>query len=366
MGDRFKLYLKNFDWLLFAAVLLLACFGLIEIYSIALGQGSANWLNFDKQAFFIVAGVILVFVFSFIDYRFVKSLYRYLYAFGILILLALLFVGHSLNGTKGWFYIFGFGIQPVEFVKLALIVFLARFFSGAVTRVRPWRYFVLSALSSFVLIALVMKQPDLGSALVLFSIWLFMLIFVGFDKKYFIMIVVSGLILAIVGWFFLFHDYQKQRLIVFFNSDSSSLSQGYNSSQAIIAIGSGGLTGRGVAGGSQSQNKFLPEAQTDFIFSVISEELGFLGVSLVLLFYSILFFRSLWALRRVQDDFAIFFILGTLGLIFVQMFTNIGMNIGILPVVGLPLPFISYGGSSILTFFVLIGIIENIIIKSKI
>lgn len=366
MRDRIRLYLKNFDWLLFAAVLLLACFGLMEIYSIALGQGNANLLNFRKQIFFIISGVLLLFGFAFFDYRFIKGLYRYLYVFGVLILLLILAAGATINGTKGWFYIFGFGIQPVEFIKFVLIVFLARLFSGVVTKVRPWRYFILSGISSLILIGLVMIQPDFGSALVLFSIWLFMLVFVGFDKKYFILIGLSALIMVTAAWFFFFKDYQKERIITFLNPTYNSLKQGYNSSQAIIAVGSGGLSGRGVGFGSQSQLKFLPEAQTDFIFSVVSEELGFLGVSLVFLFYLIVFLRSLVALRRVQDDFAIFFILGTLGLIFVQMFTNIGMNIGILPVVGITLPFISYGGSSILTFFVLIGIIENIIIKSKI
>jgi rod shape determining protein RodA len=365
MMDKIKLYLKNFDWLLFAAILLLSCFGLIEIYSIALGRGNADLLNFKKQLFFVISGIFLVFGFALTDFRFIKGLHRYLYGFGIALLIFILVAGSTINGTKGWFYVFGFGIQPVEFIKFVLIVFLARFFSSNVTRVRPWRYFILSGLSSFVLIFLVMLQPDFGSALILFSIWLFMLVFVGFDKKYFILITLSGIILVASAWMFFFKDYQKDRILTLFNPTNNSLNEGYNSSQSMIAVGSGGFSGRGVGFGSQSQLKFLPEAQTDFIFSVVAEELGFLGVFLVFVFYIILFMRSLLALRRVQDDFAIFFILGTLGLIFVQMFTNIGMNIGILPVVGITLPFISYGGSSILTFFILIGIIENIIIKSK-
>ena len=150
------------------------------------------------------------------------------------------------------------------------------------------------------------------------------------------------------------------------NPTYNSLNQGYNISQAIIAVGSGGVTGRGVGFGSQSQLKFLPEAHTDFIFAVISEELGFMGIVLLLLFYGLFFFSCLAAIRKSKDDFAIFFILGSVGLIFIEMFINIGMNIGLMPVVGIALPFISYGGSSIVASFILIGIIQNIIIKSKI
>lgn len=208
-------------------------------------------------------------------------------------------------------------------------------------------------------------QPDFGSALILFSIWLLMLIFVGFNRKYFVIIALVGIIAFAGSWFFFFKDYQKQRILTFLNPTRNSLKDGYNISQAIIAVGSGNLTGRGVGFGSQSQLKFLPEAQNDFIFAVISEELGFMGISLVFLFYAVLFFRCFLAVRQGNDDFAIFFILGVVGLIFIEMFINIGMNIGIMPVVGISLPFVSYGGSSILASFIMIGMIENIIIRSK-
>lgn len=365
MWAQLRLHFKNFDWLLFFAVFLLACFGLIEIYSIALGQGSLNLLNFQKQLLFVGLGVFLLFFFSFVDFQFLKSTSRYSYVLGVLMLILVLLIGQTVRGTKGWFGFGSFGIQPVELIKIILIIFLARLFSTAAFKTRPLKYFVISGLTTLGLAGLVMLQPDFGSALILSFIWVFMLLVAGFDKKYFLVIFLGAAIIFSSAWLFFFKDYQKQRVMTFLNPSYNSLEEGYNISQAIIAVGSGGLTGRGVGFGSQSQLKFLPEAQNDFIFAVISEELGFMGVVLVFFFYFILFARSIYALRKSNDDFAIFVILGALGLIFIQMFINIGMNIGLLPVVGISLPFVSYGGSSILASFILIGILQNIIIKSK-
>ena len=368
MLSRFKLYLKNFDWIIFAVVMLLVVFGLVEIYSVALGQGqgSLNLLNFKKQLLFSGIGFFFLFLFTFIDSYFLKSLNKYIYAFSVLILIAVLLFGETIRDTKGWFNIFGFGLQPVEFVKIVLILCLASYFSGLATRVKTARHFFGSAILAFVLIGLVLLQPDFGSAMILGAIWLIMLLAAGFDKKYFILIGVAGVILFTIAWFFLFKDYQKERIINFSNADTNSQESGYNIAQSIIAIGSGGITGKGVGFGSQSQLKFLPEAQNDFIFAVISEELGFLGVSLVLAFYFIFFFRCFRVLKKINNDFGIYFLLGATGLIFIQMFINIGMNLGIVPVVGLPLPFISYGGSSLISLLLLVGMIENVIIRSKI
>jgi len=365
MINKIFLYLKNFDWVLFLPVFLLACFGLAEIYSVALGQETVNLLNFKKQIFFIGAGVALLFFFAFLDYRFLKNSSNYIYILGIITLVAVLIFGTTIRGTRGWFNFAGFNFQPVEFIKIVLIIFLAKFFSDLAIQIRPWKHLIISGLGSLLFVILILLQPDFGSALILLFIWLIMVIIAGFSKKHFLII---GLILATVMsglWLFSFKDYQKQRIMTFLRP-SDSLSQGYNVAQAIIAVGAGQLTGRGLGFGSQSQLKFLPEAQNDFIFAVISEELGFLGVLLVILFFSVFFYRCLSSLRKINNDFGIFFVLGALGLIFIEMFTNIGMNIGILPVVGISLPFISYGGSGILASFALVGIIESIIIRSKI
>jgi rod shape determining protein RodA len=365
MLNRIKSHFLNFDWIIFSAILLLSLFGLIEIYSIALGQETLSLLNFKKQIIAIIVGLFLFFSVSFLDYNFLKSFNRFIYGFGVLILILVLIFGKTVRGTTGWFNIFGFSLQPVEFVKIILIIFLARFFSNSAIRMRPWKSLFLSFLGTFGLVLLVLLQPDFGPAIIMLGIWFITLILVGFERRYFLIIIIPVLIGAFLAWNFYFKDYQKNRILTLLNPSENSLSEGYNVSQALIAVGSGGITGRGVGFGSQSQLKFLPEAQNDFIFSVIAEELGFLGTGLVLLIYLILFWRLLMVVRKQKDDFAIFFILGAMVLIFIQMFINIGMNLGMVPVVGISLPFISYGGSATLANFILIGIIENIIIKSK-
>ncbi len=365
MFGRIKSHFLNFDWIIFSAILLLSLFGLIEIYSIALGQETLSLLNFKKQIIAIIVGLFLFFSVSFLDYNFLKSFNRFIYGFGVLVLILVLIFGKTVRGTTGWFEIFGFSLQPVEFVKIILIIFLARFFSNSAIRMRPWKSLFLSFLGTFGLVLLVLLQPDFGPSIIMMAIWFITLILVGFERRYFLIIIVPIIIGAFLAWNFYFQDYQKNRILTLLNPSENSLSEGYNVSQALIAIGSGGITGRGVGFGSQSQLKFLPEAQNDFIFSVIAEELGFLGTGLVLLIYFILFWRLLVVIRKQKDDFAIFFILGAMVLIFIQMFINIGMNLGVVPVVGISLPFISYGGSATLANFILIGIIENIIIKSK-
>jgi rod shape determining protein RodA len=366
MFSKIFLYIKNFDWLLFLPVFLLMCFGLAEIYSISLGRESLDLLNFKKQILFIFAGLVLFFLFSFLDYHFLRSFSNYIYIFGIIALSAVFIFGESIRGTKGWLIIGSFGIQVVEFVKIVLIIFLARFFSSISIRTRPIKHLIISGLGAFVFVVFVLFQPDFGSALLLIAIWVAMIFFAGFDKKYFIIIILLFIFVMGGAWFFLFKDYQKQRILTFINPSSNSLHEGYNISQAIIAVGSGGITGRGIGFGSQSQLKFLPEAQNDFIFAVIAEELGFLGVALLLSFYLLFFFRALKMIKYVNNDFGIFFILGAVSLIFIQMFINIGMNMGMLPVVGISLPFVSYGGSALLSSLIIAGIMESIIIRSKI
>jgi rod shape determining protein RodA len=364
--NKLIIYLKNFDWVLFFSVVLLLCFSLIEIYSISLGRGSSDLLNFKKQILFVVAGIFLLFVFSFLDFNYLKISSRYLYIFAVIFLGAVLLLGKTINGTKGWFDVLGVGLQPVEFVKIILIILLAYFFSTRAIKIRSAKQLIFSGLLLLPLVFLTFIQPDFGSTVILFLIWLLMLAIAGFNKKFFIILVLIFLVGAASLWLFSFKDYQKQRIITFINPRADSLNRGYNATQAMIAVGSGGIIGRGVGFGSQSQLKFLPEAQTDFIFAVICEEFGFLGAGLVFLFFAIIFYRCLIITRKINNDFGIFLILGGVGLIFLEMFINISMNIGILPIVGIALPFISYGGSSIISSLILVGIIENIIIKSKI
>ncbi len=351
---------------MFSSVILLSSFGLLALYSIALGQGEHNFYYLNRQLIFLVLAIFLLFIFAFIDWRFLKSLWFYAYLLAIILLSSVLVFGQSIRGTKGWFSVFGFGIQPVEIVKVILILILASYLADLATKVKTIRSLFISAILTLILIFLVMLQPDFGSALILLFIWLVAVIASGFKRKYFVVITIITLMASVLAWTVLFQDYQKNRILAFLDPAYDIQGSTYNINQSIIAVGSGGLIGQGLGFGSQSQLKFIPEAHTDFIFAVMAEEFGFIGVILILALYTLLFSRLLKALKIINHDFGTFFILATMGLIFIQMFINIGMNSGIMPVVGLSLPFMSYGGSFLLSLFVLIGIIENIIIKGKI
>ncbi len=330
-----------------------------------MGQGGSNLAFFHKQAFFIGLGALALFFFSFLDYRFWRNSAFYFYLLVLALLAAVLFFGSAVRGTRGWFEIGGFGIQPAEAAKFVLIIALARYFSQLGQR-RTVKQFLVGGAIFLPLFALILAQPDFGSAMVLLLLWVFMLMIVGFGKRYLAVIALFSLLFLALSWSFYFAPYQKQRIKTFLNPSFNPLDQGYNVAQAIIAVGAGRLFGRGVGFGSQSQLKFLPEAHNDFIFAVIAEELGFLGVGLVMLFFAVFFFRCLAYLRQSKDRFGVYLVAGALSLIFMQMFINIGMNIGLLPVVGISLPFVSYGGSALLVNMIIVGIIESAIIRAKI
>lgn len=363
--NKFIIYIKNADWILFFSFFILICFGVIEIYSIALSQNSADLLNFKKHLLYIIFGLALFFFLSAIDYNNIKQLSLVLYIIGILLLIIVLFFGRTVRGTKGWLYIGNNGIQPVEFIKIIFIIFFAKYFSGVKSKIKDFKYIIISGLFCLTAVFLVMLQPDFGSAMLLFLLWFSMLFIVGFDKKHFLIIILIVGIIASAGWFIFFKDYQKQRIITFINPSSDPLYRGYNALQAMIAVGSGGLIGRGVGFGSQSQLKFLPESQNDFIFAVISEELGFFGVIIVFLLFALFFYRIIINAKRSSDLFGYYFLMGVLSLIFIEMLINISMNIGIMPIIGISLPFLSYGGSAIISTLIMVGIAESIIIRSS-
>ncbi len=365
MWSKLNALIKNLDWWLLTSVILLVCFGLAEVYSVSYSQGTGELVNFKKQLLSVILGLAIMLILILTDYYFFYSYNNYFYLLAILILLAVLVFGRVVNKTKGWFSIFSLNFQPVELVKLFLLIFLARYFSGVSLRQSPFKHLFLSGIGVAGLVFLIMLQPDLGSAAILFAVWFVLLFFIGFSKKYLALILLTMAVLFVLGWQFFLKPYQKERLSSYV-APISSLSRDYNVNQAIIAVGAGGWLGRGLGFGSQSQLKFLPEAKNDFMFAVISEELGFLGVAITLFFFGLIFFRLLKNLPKVKDDFGIFFLLGTAILIFIEMFINIGMNMGLLPVVGIGLPFLSYGGSAMLVNLMIIGIAESIIVRSKI
>ncbi|NBS41611.1 rod shape-determining protein RodA, partial [bacterium] len=271
----------------------------------------------------------------------------------------------TVNGTTGW-YVFGpVSLQPVEFMKVALAVTLAAYFSR---RARPdfgWRELFESGAIVAVPVFLVLQQPDLGSAALLIGMWGILVLYAGMKKRHLFALGAAFAVVSVVAWTFLLAPYQKDRILTFANPGADPRGQGYNVTQAIIAVGAGRLFGSGLGFGSQSQLKFLPESQTDFIFAVVSEELGFIGVCLVLSAYALVFVRIWQIARKTRDDFTAFLLLAIGGVTFVQFFINAGMNLGLLPVTGVALPLVSYGGSSLLSTLFMLGIVESVAMRSR-
>jgi len=349
---------KKIDWLLAAISLLLAFFGLIILYSLEanLGQGFSF---FYKQMIFLGVGMVLwVVSFSFTYHHF-KSYSLIFYIFGLVILLSLLFFGQEIRGVKGWFIIGPVSIQPVEFVKILVIVFFAKYFTDKGHLFYQTKYFFNSILLIIPYLALLAFQPDLGSAFIVASIWFIMLLFTKVRAKQVFGLLVVALLVAVLSWNFL-ADYQKNRLTTFLDPASDPRGAGYNIQQAITAIGSGQLFGKGLGQGPQSQLHFLPENRTDFIFAVIAEEMGFVGALVLLLLFVILFMRIIKIASRSGNSFGFYLVVGVAVFLSVQTFMNIAMNLSLFPVTGIPLPLVSQGGSSLWSVLLALGIVQSV------
>lgn len=354
--------LRAFDWVVFSAVLILSMVGLAAIYSVDLSRGEGLDF-FPTQAMALILGITAVFIISNIHVSFFESYSRLMYVLALILLIAVLVFGVTIRGTTGWFRIFGFSFQPAEFAKLALIVFLGWRIARQARQFDRWQFVAATGFMTALFAGLIIMQPDLGSAIILTGIWFGLILLSGTKKRYIFALVGSALLIAIISWFFLLKDYQKDRLLTFINPGHDPLGAGYNVTQSIIAVGSGQMLGRGLGFGSQSQLHFLPEAQTDFIFSVIGEELGFIGVNILLIVYTVLLWRLVHIAKNCTNDFSAYTVLGVALLFLFQMVVNIGAAIGLLPVTGVTLPFVSYGGSSILINMLLIGIVESIAVS---
>lgn len=362
----FRDAVRRFDWVLFASVAVLFTLGSMAIASIALSHDTPDWHNFTKHLIFLGVGLCILFVGAQFDYRAFSAWSRVVYIAGIVLLFSVLFFGTTIRGTRGWFSFLGFTWQPVELTKVFFLIFLAQYFNQWAREGDRIRHVLLSGMGTFFYVVLIFMQPDTGSAFLLVAVWFGMLLIVGIRKRHLLFLVVTALIVGALAWMFILADYQRGRIVTFFHPTADPLGQGYNAAQAKIAIGSGEFIGRGFGFGSQSQLRFLPEAETDFIFAVIAEEWGFIGATLVLIAWLCFFWRCGVALRRCHDDFALFFVASALLLFFIETSVTIGMNVGVLPVTGLTLPFVSYGGSSLLTHFIILGIIESIVIRSRV
>jgi rod shape determining protein RodA len=334
---------RNFDWIIFVCILILCSLGTVVIGSVAPEL-------LVTQIIFYLVGIALFFLFSRIDYQIYSSIWKHLYVGSIILLLITLFLGFESRGATRWISIAGFRLQFSEILKPFLIASIGGYLFEKKNYISA---FILGLIPTI----LIFKQPDLGSALVYLS-GLFSLIFLsGISFSYILFSVVALITVIPVFWHFL-ADYQKTRILSFINPHSDPLGASYNAIQATIAVGSGMFFGWGLGRGPQSQLLFLPERHTDFIFATLAEELGFFGATMLLIVYFVLF----WRILNTKNVLAV-----SLGLmILFQIFINIGMNMGIIPVTGITLPLVSYGGSSILATMIALGIIENIASKASI
>lgn len=357
---------RGVDLVLLTVTILLTLIGLGAVFSTSLNTATPSYAIFYRQAIFAAAGFALVIVFARLDYRSFGAAHWVLYGAALVSLVAVRLFGKTVNGTTGWFEVAGMQLQPVEFVKIIVCLVLAKYFSDHADETGSWKFVLMSGLIVAAPVLLVMIQPDFGSAMLMIAIWFGLLLAVPVPRRRLALLVAAAIVAAVASWFFVFQTYQKERILNFVSPGRDPLKSGYNVTQAITAIGSGQWFGRGLGLGPQSQLSFLPERQTDFIFASIGEELGFVGTATIVAFFSALLWRCYVMSRRSRDNFSVILSLGIGLMFFVQVAINIGMNIGVFPVTGIPLPFISYGGSSLLSSFIAVGILESLASRQRI
>jgi len=361
-----KKKIKSFDWTFFILIFLLVILGLVIQYSLSLGLEPNTFSIFKKHIIFICLGFILFFLLSFFDFQIIKPLVPFLYFLVILLLLFVFVFGTTLRGVRGWYSLGVVYFQPAELAKLIFVITLAKIWAGKIKETSEAKRFFLSTGLLLPLVFLSFLQPDFGSALIFILIWLFIISLNIRNFKYLISILIIFVLTSFIFWNFVLHDYHKARIINFFSPGKDPLGWGYQILQSKIAIGAGRIFGRGIGYGSQGQMRFLPASRSDFIFAVFSEELGFFGSSFLILLFTLLFLKIIRISKTIDDPFSFFLVLGLGFNLFIHVIINIGMNLGLLPIIGIPLPLISYGGSFLITTFVSLGIIESTIIHQKI
>ena len=352
---------QYFDWGLLGLAVLIGCIGLLTLYSAVTAETpTPQKILFYKQMLWFSMGLFAMVTTFLFNYKILDRWAQPIYFVCIFLLIAVLFFGKYVGGSKRWLIIGPLSFQPSELVKIAVILSLGHYYSkDAKTRGFTLRELIRPLMITLLPVILIGMQPDLGTAGLVVLISASMTVFVKIERRSFAYLIASGGVLAPLIWFFL-KAYQKKRILVFLDPDRYPLGAGYHIIQSKIAIGSGMLSGKGFLKGTQNALSFLPEEHTDFIFSVLAEEWGFLGsVTLVLLFL-ILIFWGLTVAHGCREPFGTIVAVGITGMIFWQVFINIGMSMGLMPVVGVPLPFVSYGGSSVLTTAVAIGLLLNV------
>ncbi len=363
--NAFLSHVARYDWLLMGAVLLLIAIGLISLFSLT---GVSVVRFFERQLVWVGIGLFLLVASSFIDFRIFRTqsvAVILVYFFSVALLAAVLLVSPRIRGIRAWAQIGGLALQPVELAKLALVVLLAKFFSKRHIEIYRVRHLIVSGLYLAVPALLVLLQPDPGSAVILIAVWVAVVLFSGMKLRHFFILLLIGAILAGISWQFVLAPYQKARVTSFLDPYRDPQGAGYQMIQSMIAVGSGRIWGKGLGYGSQSHLHFLPESHADFIFAAYAEEWGFVGVAILLGLFGVMLWRVIHIGMRARDNFSRLYTIGFAAYIFTQSFIHIGMNMGILPIAGITLPFISYGGSSLVTLMIGIGIVQNIKINAR-
>jgi rod shape determining protein RodA len=360
---------QHFDFVLFGATTILIALGIALIYSATLASlpyDSENlWDTFlVRQIIYALAGIGLMLLVSFTDYSIFANVDHVIYAFLILSLILVYAVGQISFGAQRWIDLGIFPLQPSELAKVLLIIVLAKFLADRQEDLKRLPYLLLSMLYVGIPMIFIYIQPDLGTAIVMAVSWFAMVLIAGVRLRHLGLMALVGIIGSPIIWLAL-QDYMRERILIFFDPQRDPLGAGYNINQARIAVGSGGWLGQGFARGTQSQLHFLRVRHTDYIFSVLGEELGFVGIVLLLLLFIVVIWRILRAAEMARDTFGRLIACGIATVIAFQAIANIGMNVGLLPASGVPLPFISYGGSALIALLVGQGIVQNIIIRHK-
>ncbi len=347
--------LPAIDWVLLVATLPLLAFGWLTMNSFT----TENYFAL-RQLIWIGVGLSAFFLCARLDWRFLK---RPWVLFGLYVLanalLLLLFVGSHIKGAQSWFLLGSIAVEPSDFTNLLVIILLAKYFSRRHVEIANVRHIIVSGIYALIPFTLILLQPNFGSAIVIMCIWFGMVLVSGISKKHLLAVLGTGIVAFLLLWLFVFKPYQKNRILNFVDPMRDVRGSGYNAFQSQIAVGSGELWGKGVGHGTQSRLKFLPEFQTDFIFAAFAEEWGFVGVTIIFLCFGVILWRIVHIASLGATNFEMLFGMG-LAIFFVSHFLiNVGMNIGLLPVTGITVPFMSYGGSHLLTEFIGLGILMS-------
>jgi len=352
--------LKRFNWTMLILELVLFGIGLWNLMSATAVEDKSLGL-FKNQALWFAIGILMTLTILFFHYSFFSRVGYLIYFLNVLLLVAVLVVGKSSLGARRWIGFGGFHIQPSEFMKISLVLCLAKYFE---TDQQPAGYNLKGLFLPAILVGvpafLIMLQPDLGTAMILLLTFGSMVLFVKIQPRTFFTLVMAIALVIPFAYKYALKPYQRQRIISFINPMSDPKGSGYNSIQSMIAVGSGQVLGKGYKKGTQSQLNFLPEHHTDFIFSVFSEEHGFVGCIILLVLYLVFLMNGLQIAQQSNDKFAILLVYGLNAIFFWHIFVNMGMVMGILPIVGVPLPFLSYGGSALMTSMVSVALMTNV------